>query len=121
MSQFYCQPVFRLLTALLVFVTLDQSQVSGLLRSYRNSRTWGTGRQGKVMDEGRRSRMFRMGRQSGGENNLVSLLPECERCEGGDRRTGELESEQPVMLSCVSVCQELCAGLTGRLTRASVT
>ena len=68
-------------------VTLDQTQ--GLLRSYRNSRTWGTGRQGKVMDEGRRSRMFRMGRQSGGENNLVSLLPECERCEGRDRRTGE--------------------------------
>ena len=42
--------------------------------------TWGTGRQGRVLDEGRRSRMFRMGRQSGGQSNLVSL-PECEKCQ----------------------------------------
>ena len=72
---------------------MDQSRVSvsGLLRSYRNSRTWGTGRQGRVLDEGRRSRMFRMGRQSGGaggQSNLVTL-PECERCQAGDRSSGE--------------------------------
>ena len=67
------------------------SQVSGLLRSYRNSRTWGTGRQGRVLDEGRRSRMFRMGRQSGGAGGQTNLLtlPGCEGCEGGDARSGE--------------------------------
>ena len=72
---------------------MDQSRVSvsGLLRSYRNSRTWGTGRQGRVLDEGRRSRMFRMGRQTGpgGQQGNRLTLPECESCEAGERSSGE--------------------------------
>ena len=80
--------------------------MSGLLRSYRNSRTWGTGRQGRVLDEGRRSRMFRMGRQSGGAGGQTNLLtlPGCEGCEGGDARSGErkVREEQGVIWRCLA-------------------
>ena len=60
---------------LLLLATLDLSEC--LLRGYTNSRSWGTGRQGRVEDSRRTSRMGRR-----------LTLPACRICEAEDTSTG---------------------------------
>ena len=76
----------RLLSATLVLLlTLDHSQA--FLRSYRNSRTWGTGRQGRRLTNNR----ARVGRQQlDVENDLSGISPvrQCGQCSASDTETG---------------------------------
>ena len=76
----------RLLSATLVLLlTLDHSQA--FLRSYRNSRTWGTGRQGRRLTNNR----ARVGRQQlDVENDLSGISPvrQCGQCSSSDTETG---------------------------------
>ena len=63
---------------LVVLVALDLSV--GLLRGYRNSRTWGTGRQGRVLRQGVGQRL-RTGRQQVDiDNDIAAVAARC-----GDR------------------------------------
>jgi len=69
---------------LILIVALDHT--SGLLRGYRNSRTWGTGRQGRVSKTFSRARMGRQ--QLDISNDVAQIENRCNECTILDIESG---------------------------------
>ena len=55
---------------------------------YRNSRTWGTGRQGRTLGS-RQGQRLRVGRQQADiDNDIAIVAARCGECGPGERETG---------------------------------